>query len=305
MDDSEQSRGPIQPLKPLKSRLLRASRAAAVPQDIVEKDYALSYVLAGVYGHDWLRGRLLLKGGTALRRLYFGEYRFSEDLDFSAVDMDAEQPLDEPLRQAAELALGLLSQSGPFESSFTRYEEREPHPRAQQAFVIRLRFPWHREALCRLKLEVTADEPVLLHPEKRRLIHGYEEDLDCAVRCYTLEEIVAEKLRTLLQTHQKLATRGWNRPRARDYYDLWRVLGEYGDTLRLPVIPGILREKAAHRGVSWSTVDDFFTGELTREATRTWDDSLGPFVADLPECTSVLAQLKEMLVPILQEAPSG
>jgi len=28
---------------------------------------------------------------------------------------------------------------------------REPHPRGQDAFVVRVQFPAHREALCRLK----------------------------------------------------------------------------------------------------------------------------------------------------------
>jgi uncharacterized protein len=303
MDDSEQPHDTTAPVKPLKSRLLRASRAAGVPQDVVEKDYALSYVLAGLYSHEWLKTRLLLKGGTALKKLYFGEYRFSEDLDFSTGATDLGQPLDEAVREASETAGGLLSRFGPFESSCERYEEREPHPRSQQAFVIRLRFPWQREALCRVKLEVTTDEPVLLEPEARRLIHGYEEHLNCTVRCYALEEIVAEKLRTLLQTHRKLATRGWNRPRARDYYDLWRVFGEYGDTLRGHVIPAILREKSAHRDVQWNCVDDFFTGELTREAIRTWDDSLGPFVSELPQCTTVLSQLRNTLAQVLQESP--
>jgi predicted nucleotidyltransferase component of viral defense system len=30
-----------------------------------------------------LREHLVFKGGTALKRCYFGDYRFSEDLDFT------------------------------------------------------------------------------------------------------------------------------------------------------------------------------------------------------------------------------
>ena len=33
-----------------------------------------------------MRERLVFKGGTALKRCYFGDYRFSEDLDFTLVD---------------------------------------------------------------------------------------------------------------------------------------------------------------------------------------------------------------------------
>ena len=33
-----------------------------------------------------LRERLAFKGGTAIKRCYFGKYRFSEDLDFTLID---------------------------------------------------------------------------------------------------------------------------------------------------------------------------------------------------------------------------
>jgi len=153
--------------------------------------------------------------------------------------------------------------------------------------------------MCRVKVEVTADEPVLLPPERHTLLHGYGEVLPCSVACYALEEIVAEKLRTLLQTHQKLASRGWNRPRSRDYYDLWRIVTERGADLKTEAIPDLLRRKAEHRAVTWSTVEDFFTPELVSEARRTWASSLGPFVSALPECETLLAELKRMLAPVI------
>ena len=50
---------------------------------IVEKDYALSYLLMAISTTEDLGDALVLKGGTALRKLYFRDYRFSEDLDYS------------------------------------------------------------------------------------------------------------------------------------------------------------------------------------------------------------------------------
>lgn len=38
---------------------------------------------AGVFSHE-LRKKLAFKGGTCLRKAYFPDYRFSEDLDFTA-----------------------------------------------------------------------------------------------------------------------------------------------------------------------------------------------------------------------------
>ena len=283
----------------LKYRLASAARTGRVPLEVVEKDYLISYVLAGMSTDDALGTSLILKGGTALRKLHFQDYRFSEDLDFSAAGAPEGERLEAGIRRVAGTAEGLLSGYGPFGIDVQRYEEREPHPHGQEAFILRARFPWQRDALCRIKIEITSDEPVLLPPERRPLLHGYGEDLQCLVSCYALEEIVAEKLRTLLQTHQKLATRGWNRPRARDYYDLWHILRSRGGQLRTELIADLLRTKADHRQVTWHTVDDFFTAELAGEAMRTWNQTLGPFVADLPECEPVLRELKVRLTPLL------
>ena len=70
-------------MKPLRTRLREAAFRMRVSQMVVEKDYALSYLLAGVAANPDLSGTLIFKGGTALKKLYFGDYRFSEDLDFS------------------------------------------------------------------------------------------------------------------------------------------------------------------------------------------------------------------------------
>lgn len=49
--------------------------------DVIEKDYVLGWLLAGIAAHPALDG-WVFKGGTCLRKCYFETYRFSEDLDF-------------------------------------------------------------------------------------------------------------------------------------------------------------------------------------------------------------------------------
>ena len=51
--------------------------------DVVEKDYVLGWLLAGIGNHDEISGSWVFKGGTCLKKCYFETYRFSEDLDFS------------------------------------------------------------------------------------------------------------------------------------------------------------------------------------------------------------------------------
>ena len=49
----------------------------------LEKDYVISWILRGVYSNAYLKERLIFKGGTLLRKVYYPEYRLSEDLDFT------------------------------------------------------------------------------------------------------------------------------------------------------------------------------------------------------------------------------
>ena len=282
-------------MKPLRTRLRNAALRTRVSQMVVEKDYALSYLLAGIAAKPELSETLIFKGGTALKKLYFGDYRFSEDLDFSAAGAPREQALEEAIREAVQAAMRLLSAHGPFQIETARYTERDPHPGGQEAFIARVKFPWHPSPLCRIKVEITHDEPVLLEAERRALIHGYEEELAASLRGYPLGEVVAEKMRALLQTRQKLLQRGWNRPRARDYYDLWRILRDFGPLLKNVDLIDLLRRKNAHRGVSYNSLDDFFTAELEAEARRNWESNLRPFVPELPTWDGVLTDLKRLL----------
>jgi predicted nucleotidyltransferase component of viral defense system len=72
-------------MKPLRSRLEEARKRLGIPWEVLERDYLLSWVLAGIGQVESLKGTLVFKGGTALKKCYFGDYRFSEDLDFSAL----------------------------------------------------------------------------------------------------------------------------------------------------------------------------------------------------------------------------
>ena len=282
-------------MRPLRLRIQEAARQYGVPQNLIEKDYALTYTLAGLASHPDLGDTLLFKGGTALKKVFFGDYRFSEDLDFSARSAPKDRELESAIHQAVQHAAELLSEHGPFSVEAVRRAEQEPHPAGQDAFLVRVQFPWHPRPLCQIKVEITHDELVVLAPRKRTLIHGYDEDLHQRVSCYQLEEIVAEKLRALLHTHQRIVARGWGRQHARDYYDLWRILDTFFDTLDAQDIRRALTAKAQHRQLSFVDVNDFFTDELVTTARVQWEGSLRPVVTQLPDCDSALERLRELL----------
>lgn len=49
----------------------------------IEKDYVIGWILNGISNNNFLKEKLIFKGGTSLRKIYFIEYRLSEDLDFT------------------------------------------------------------------------------------------------------------------------------------------------------------------------------------------------------------------------------
>src|SRR3990172_6663638 len=78
------------------AEIRRIAGAAGVEPRIVELDYALRWALRGIAANDYLSRRLLFKGGTCLRKCYFPDHRFSEDLDFTATEWFGRDRLRRP-----------------------------------------------------------------------------------------------------------------------------------------------------------------------------------------------------------------
>ncbi len=283
-------------MRPLRTRLQEARRRLGIPWEVLERDYLLSWVLAGISQVPVLRDTLVFKGGTALRKCYFGDYRFSEDLDFSGLEgVPTGKEIERLVNEICEVAVRLLDEYAPVEVACERYTERDPHPGGQEAFNIRARFPWQSRPQTRVMIEVTIDERVLLPAERRQVIHDYGEPINAEVKVYPLEEIIAEKLRALLQQAQMFEMRGWSRSRARDYYDLWRVLGTYRNQMDLAGFDSLLREKCDVRGVAFAGPDDFFHEELLAYVKETWEQWLGPLVPELPSFETVTDGLRPQI----------
>lgn len=283
-------------MRPLRTRLEEARKRLGIPWEVLERDYLLSWVLAGIARIEQLRETLVFKGGTALKKCYFGDYRFSEDLDFSCLPgAPTGSDMEIAIEEACLAAAKMLDEYAPIDISCERYTEKEPHPGGQEAFTIRAQFPWHRQPHARVIVEASVDEPILIPANKRAVIHEYGEPLETTMNVYALEEIVAEKLRAILQHAEKLEHRGWSRSRARDYYDLWRMLHRYQDEMQFDGFQDLLTRKCAIRQVSFEGPDDFFQPNMLAHVERTWADWLGPLVADLPPFALVIEELRPQI----------
>ena len=180
---------------------------------VVEKDYALGWFLAGIAAHPEIGPRWVFKGGTCLKKCYFETYRFSEDLDFTLQDAEHldEAFLAQVFEEIGEWVYDACGLQLPPE---TRKFEVFTNPRGSQSAQGRVgyRGPLGRAGdPPRIKLDLAADEILVLAPVQRPVHHPYT-DLPAGgiqVLSYSFEEVFAEKMRALAE-----------RQRPRDLYDV-------------------------------------------------------------------------------------
>ena len=184
------------------------------------------------------------------------------------------------------------------------YFEKKPHPEGQKAFLIEARLPWHREFHTKVYAEFSFRELIIMNPQEKNIIHEYGENLGGSIYVYPVEEIIAEKIRALLQFAKKLHERGWGRSRVRDYYDIWRILGAYSDTLRLDIIPALVKQKCLHKNIPFVGINGLFQEKLTLNLEKEWEPWLLDIVSDLPQKDIVISDLRRILGKVFNEEMS-
>ncbi len=98
--------------------LRRLARRTGFDAGTLEKDYALTWLLSGIYSEDSkLRDILIFKGGTAIRKVYFPEWRLSEDLDFTIT----QKVTPETVRQSFEQVFPLLKDTSKIAYSLSSF----------------------------------------------------------------------------------------------------------------------------------------------------------------------------------------
>lgn len=285
-------------MKPLRILLQQRATQSGIPFYIWEKDFALGSILLAITQVPALKDTLIFKGGTALKKIYFDNYRLSEDLDFTGNDTPKGEELTQLLTKVINVAEKSLQQWGDFTLELKRKPESRPHPLEQEAFLIGVKFPWHSSIICRIKIEITRKELIFTPPLLRPILHDYGQAVDGELLVYSLEEIYCEKLRALLQIGIRLRTRGWSRPRSRDFYDLWQIRTNFAAQLDIPLIAKALPKKCAIRDITYTNAEDFLTSEVIGEGRKHWESNLKDFVQELPDfdvaLDEVAASIKEI-----------
>ena len=245
---------------------------------VLERDYCLAWFLAALAESD-LKPVLGFKGGTALKRCYFEDYRFSEDLDFTLTEPIKLEGLIkrlESIHAAVHDASGIVFK-------FER-EDRQSH---ENSYTFYLKYEGPLPTGNDVKVDVTVREKLVFPLLERPVLRGYDEftDLpaDRRIRVYSLEEIASEK--TLA-----LADRARNEPR--DLYDLWHLTS--GEGLDLGPLAGAMRQKHEFRGKPCEGIADAIRKKEAR-LKALWSKRLAYQMTTLPEFDYVFRAVLRVL----------
>ena len=244
---------------------------------VVEKDYVVTWLLLGI-SDSTLRNILAFKGGTALKKAYFEDYRFSEDLDFTVL---SNLEVDRLLELLSEVFSSLAGEV----ALMFRTDDRKIEARADSlSLYVDFVGPLQGALGSRnIKLDFTYSED-LVYPLKQRVISAHYSDCDDVSRSlnvYSLEEVLVEKLCALI-----------GRTEPRDLYDVHFLLGSGG--LDYQSIAQGFKSKAASKNVDPGRLSQVLR---ERESTlaRLWETRLALQVEPLPHFSQVLRETKRAL----------
>jgi uncharacterized protein len=262
----------------LANRLHKEHGGRRIPEAVLERDYCLAWFLVGL-SQSRLGDLLIFKGGTALKRCHFGDYRISEDLDFTL----ARQAEFSEIRQGLDEVYELAAQASGIRFSFDA-EDRQMHVNSH-TFYLRYQGPLPPSST--VKVDITISELLLFPVEQLPVLRTYPEfeDLpeDRRISVYSLNEIATEKI-------VALQDRARNEPR--DLYDLWFLTTQAG--VEIGHLTGAIREKLHFRGKDIAGVEDRIMAKEAR-LKALWDGRLGHQIETLPQYEEVFRTVRRAL----------
>jgi hypothetical protein len=269
---------PQRNLSLLANRLYKEHGGRRIPEAVLERDYCLAWFLAGL-SQGKLRDLLIFKGGTALKRCHFGDYRFSEDLDFTL----ARKVEFAEIREGLEEVYELVAQASGVRFSFEA-EDRQTHV---NSYTFYLRYQGPLPTSNTVKVDITVSEILLFPIAQLPVLRTYPEFEDVPedrpISLYSLNEIATEKI-------VALQDRARNEPR--DLYDLWFLTSHAG--VDIGHLIGAVREKLRFREKDTTGVEARILAKEARLKTL-WNGRLGHQMEALPQFDEVFRTLRREL----------
>jgi predicted nucleotidyltransferase component of viral defense system len=189
-------------LKPDRKYYESLSEKTNFQKDILEKVFRLADLLRTIYDTEFLTGKLVLKGGTAINLIYFNMPRLSVDIDFNFVSGEQKEDMLKSRENIDKILTKIITMNGYEMEKIKRYA----------LLQYNLKYTNNAGNIDRIKVEINFMEriPVFEVAEKKISIFDIPK---FKVRTYRLEELFATKLRALL-----------TRSAPRDMFDIYILL---------------------------------------------------------------------------------
>jgi len=254
------------------AEIQQIARKEGVRDTQIEKDYIISWILTGIANNELFFNNLLFKGGTVLKKFYFNDYRYSEDLDFTMLDAKI---IKNTIKEAFDNAFEYIKEEANITLSILGYDEHETE---NINFFINYVGPLGGiGANKQVKVDISQNELLQFDINEREMFEKYSDYETCRLKCYSLEEVMTEKLRSLLSRQQP-----------RDFYDLWYLSELEG--LEMCDYIAEFEAKAKYKGLDPALLESRVEKILPTFKFR-WESSIKEQIKDLPPFEQVAREL--------------
>ena len=226
----------------------------------IEKDYVIGWILKGMSQNIYVSDHLIFKGGTVLKKVWFADYRFSEDMDFTFQGSGWNKArIEEELAAVCEwiyAASRLKVSLRPEDGSADQYRG-----------YLSYQGPLGGEK--DIKLDISTDELLYFRALEKVVLDPYsDQEKEYTIKAYSLEESLAEKLRCVLQ-----------RTIPRDIYDIWYLIDHAG--INIEDVAFGYQDKAKLKKKDPSTIVEVLHAK-EKKYKASWEQSLDHQIKDLP-----------------------
>lgn len=274
-----------------KNEILSFASALSLTPNVIEKDYVLGWILAGINAHPVLSTSWAFKGGTCLKKCYFETYRFSEDLDFT---LSEESHLTEDFLKEAlsEVVEWVATESGLAMPKEQIGIDIYTNPRGKLSCQGKVGYRGPVSSTSggwpKIKLDLTADERMVLPTVSREVFHPYSDRPADGIwsNCYAYAEAFAEKMRALAE-----------RTRPRDLYDVVNLYRHEEGRPLSSVLNNVLKQKCEHKSIPMPTLEAL--APFREDLESKWKDMLEHQLPVLPPAGDFWNALPEIFAWII------
>ena len=256
----------------LQKEIFTKAEAQKIPKSTIDKDWALGHFLAAIYSDQTLRDILVFKGGTCLRKCWFPEYRFSEDLDFTS----RSSSFQFTRKHLESICLHVKSNAGLFTHISSLKQLKFNDKVTGYAAIVKFWGADHSRSenppspdrwLTSIKIEIILYETLIFPPVLKTLHHGYSDQIAIdpnLIPCYSIEEVLSEKIRALIQ-------RSYTAPR--DFFDIWYLSRNHPD-INYSLVVDAFHRKMQFKGLSFTGINQLINSSNDKSLKAAWKSSL-------------------------------